>query len=154
MSVLKLVVRRAEPARRCSTAECSLRGSIQPMSMRPCKEHPRFRHLKKRGSDVRRQEFVGVRWLAADMNIAPEDTLGEVEPIVTSPQVSIRGLVLTLKFSEWGVANRVARIYRARARLGISRCPDAATRFRRARNLSWSRCVARLCDGWAVSDSR
>ncbi len=71
------------------------------------KGHPRFRHLKKRGSDVRRQEFVGVRWLVADMNIAPEDTLSEVESIVTNPQVSIRGLILTLKFSEWGVASRI-----------------------------------------------
>ncbi|HEX4414010.1 MAG TPA: SAM-dependent methyltransferase [Lacipirellulaceae bacterium] len=71
------------------------------------KEHPRFRHLKKRGSDVRRHEFAGVRWLAADMNIAPEDTLTEIESIVTSPQVSIRGLVLTLKFSDWSVANRI-----------------------------------------------
>jgi 23S rRNA (cytidine2498-2'-O)-methyltransferase len=70
-------------------------------------EHPRFRHLKKRGTDVRRQEFVGVRWLAADMNIAPDDTLDEVEPIVTNPQVAFRGLVLTLKFSDWSVAGRV-----------------------------------------------
>jgi 23S rRNA (cytidine2498-2'-O)-methyltransferase len=70
-------------------------------------EHSRFRHLKKRGSDVRQQEFVGVRWLAADMNIAPEDTLDEVERVVKSPQASIRGLVLTLKFSDWSVAERL-----------------------------------------------
>jgi 23S rRNA (cytidine2498-2'-O)-methyltransferase len=69
--------------------------------------HPRFRHLKKRGSDVRRQEFLGVRWLAADMNIAPDDTLSEVEAIVTSPQASIRGLVLTLKLSDWSIASRL-----------------------------------------------
>ena len=66
--------------------------------------HPRFRHLKKRGSDVRRSEFLGVRWLVADMNIAPQATLDEVEPIVTHPGVSIRGLVLTLKLSDWSVA--------------------------------------------------
>jgi 23S rRNA (cytidine2498-2'-O)-methyltransferase len=71
------------------------------------KKHPRFRHLKKRSSDVRRHEFAGVRWLAADMNIAPEDTLEEVESIVTSSQVSIRGLVLTMKFSEWSIASRL-----------------------------------------------
>jgi 23S rRNA (cytidine2498-2'-O)-methyltransferase len=70
-------------------------------------EHPHFRHLKKRGSDVRRQEFVGVRWLTADMNIAPNDTLDEVETIVTNPQVAIRGLVLTLKMSDWSVASRL-----------------------------------------------
>jgi 23S rRNA (cytidine2498-2'-O)-methyltransferase len=63
--------------------------------------HPRFRHLKKRGKDVRRKEFEGVRWLAADMNIAPEATLDEVEAIVTHPGIAIRGMVLTLKFSDW-----------------------------------------------------
>ena len=69
--------------------------------------HPRFRHLKKRGKDVRRQEFVGVRWLAADMNIAPEATLDEVEAIVTHPGVTIRGMVLTLKLANWDLAERL-----------------------------------------------
>lgn len=69
--------------------------------------HPHFRHLKKRGTDVRRHEFAGVRWLAADMNIAPDDTLDEVQAIVTSSQASIRGLVLTLKLSDWSVAARL-----------------------------------------------
>jgi 23S rRNA (cytidine2498-2'-O)-methyltransferase len=69
--------------------------------------HPRFRHLKKRGKDVRRHEFLGVRWLVADMNIAPEATLDEVEAIVTHPGVTIRGLILTLKLSEWSVAERL-----------------------------------------------
>jgi 23S rRNA (cytidine2498-2'-O)-methyltransferase len=78
-------------------------------------EHPRFRHLKKRGTEVRRHEFTGVRWLAADMNIAPADTLAEVEAIVTNPQVSIRGLVLTLKLSDWGAASRLPE-YVARVR--------------------------------------
>jgi 23S rRNA (cytidine2498-2'-O)-methyltransferase len=70
-------------------------------------EHPRFRHLKKRGHDVRRKEFEGVRWLAADMNISPEATLDEVEAIVTHPGITIRGMVLTLKFSDWNVASRL-----------------------------------------------
>ncbi len=81
---------------------------IDPADVDPAVlEHSRFRHLKKRGSEVRRREFVGVRWLTADMNIAPDDTLDEVESIVTIPQVSIRGMVLTLKFSDWSVANRL-----------------------------------------------
>jgi 23S rRNA (cytidine2498-2'-O)-methyltransferase len=81
---------------------------IDPAEVDPAVvKHPRFRHLRKRGSDVRRHEFLGVRWLAADMNIAPGDTLDEVESIVKSPQSSIRGLVLTLKLSDWGVAERL-----------------------------------------------
>jgi len=69
--------------------------------------HPRFRHLKKRGKDVRRQEFLGVRWLVADMNIAPPRTLDEVEPIVTHAGVAIRGMVLTLKLPDWNAAERL-----------------------------------------------
>jgi 23S rRNA (cytidine2498-2'-O)-methyltransferase len=63
--------------------------------------HPRFRHLKKRGKDVRRKEFEGVRWLVADMNIAPEGALDEIEAIVRHPGLAIRGMVLTLKFDDW-----------------------------------------------------
>lgn len=73
-------------------------------------ENPRFRHLKKRGKDVRRTEFLGVRWLAADMNIAPEATLDEVEQIVTHPEVAIRGMVLTLKLSDWNLAARLPEL--------------------------------------------
>jgi 23S rRNA (cytidine2498-2'-O)-methyltransferase len=78
---------------------------IDPADVDPAVlEHARFRHLKKRGSDVRHKEFMGVRWLVADMNIAPQNTLDEVEAIVRHPNVSIRGMVLTLKFSDWDVA--------------------------------------------------
>jgi 23S rRNA (cytidine2498-2'-O)-methyltransferase len=83
---------------------------IDPADVEPVVlEHARFRHLKKRGSDVRRTEFEGVRWLVADMNIAPQDTLDEVEAIVRHPGVSIRGLVLTLKFSDWNVAEQLPK---------------------------------------------
>ena len=81
---------------------------IDPADVDPAVvEHPRFRHLKKRGKEVRRQEFLGVRWLAADMNIAPASTLDTVEAIVTHPDVSLRGLILTLKFADWNDAERV-----------------------------------------------
>jgi 23S rRNA (cytidine2498-2'-O)-methyltransferase len=75
-------------------------------------EHPRFRHLRKRGKEVQRKEFIGVRWLAADMNIAPEATLEEVEAIVTHPNVAIRGLILTLKMADWDDAARLPSFIR------------------------------------------
>ena len=81
---------------------------IDPADMDPAVlEHPRFRHLKKRGKDVRRHEFLGVRWLAADMNIAPQATLDDIEPIVTHPGVTIRGIIVTLKLAEWSLADRL-----------------------------------------------
>jgi 23S rRNA (cytidine2498-2'-O)-methyltransferase len=69
--------------------------------------HPRFRHLRKRGKEVRRGEFVGVRWLTADVNLAPSYTLDAVEAIVSHPGVAIRGLVLTLKFPDWSHAEQL-----------------------------------------------
>ena len=90
-------------------------------------DHPRFRHLKKRGTDVRRREFQGVRWLAADMNIAPEATLEEVEAIIRLPGVALRGMVLTLKFSDWKVADELPKF--------VSRVHDWGYRDVRTRQL-------------------
>ncbi|HEY4234916.1 MAG TPA: SAM-dependent methyltransferase [Lacipirellulaceae bacterium] len=69
--------------------------------------HPRFRHLRKRSKEVRRGEFAGVRWLTADVNLAPSYTLDTVEAIVNHPDVAIRGLVLTLKLANWTEAERL-----------------------------------------------
>jgi 23S rRNA (cytidine2498-2'-O)-methyltransferase len=70
-------------------------------------EHPRFTHIRKRGADVRRRDFRGVSWLAADMNVAPQYTLDTVEEIVTHEAVNIRGLILTLKLIEWKLADEI-----------------------------------------------
>ncbi len=101
---------------------------IDPAEVDPAVlEHSRFRHLKKRGTDVRRHEFEGVRWLVADMNIAPEATLDEVEAIVRHPGVAIRGMVLTLKFSDWKVAEELPKF--------VSRVHDWGYRDVRTRQL-------------------
>lgn len=84
---------------------------IDPATVDPAVlAHPRFRHLRKRGKEVQRKEFLGVRWLAADMNIAPEATLDTVESIVTHPGLSIRGMILTLKLSDWREAERLPEL--------------------------------------------
>jgi 23S rRNA (cytidine2498-2'-O)-methyltransferase len=63
--------------------------------------------VQKRGHEVRRREFRNVRWLTADINVAPEYTLDTVEGIVTHPAVKIEGLLLTLKLLEWKLADDV-----------------------------------------------
>jgi 23S rRNA (cytidine2498-2'-O)-methyltransferase len=81
---------------------------VDPAAVDPALvEHPRFRHLRKRGSEVQRKEFLGVRWLVADMNIPPEATIEIVESIAVHPALTIRGLILTLKLSEWPEAERL-----------------------------------------------
>lgn len=71
--------------------------------------HPNFTHIRKRGADVRRREFRGVQWLAADMNVAPRYTLDTVEAIVTHEQVNVRGLLITLKLLDWNLAEQVPK---------------------------------------------
>jgi 23S rRNA (cytidine2498-2'-O)-methyltransferase len=74
---------------------------IDPADMDPrVVSHPHFEHWKKRGADVRRREFRKVRWLTADMNVAPRYTLDTVEAIVTHREVHIEGLLLTLKLMD------------------------------------------------------
>ena len=81
---------------------------IDPAEIDPrVAEDPNFTHIRKRGAAVRRREFRCFRWLAADMNVAPKYTLDTVEAIVTHPEVSIRGLLLTLKLLDWSLAEQI-----------------------------------------------
>jgi 23S rRNA (cytidine2498-2'-O)-methyltransferase len=81
---------------------------IDPADVEPSVlAHPNFTHIKKRGADVRRREFRKVRWLAADINVTPKYTLDTVEAIVTHAEVNIRGLLLTLKLLDWGLAEEI-----------------------------------------------
>ena len=74
---------------------------IDPADMDPrVVAHPNFEHWKKRGADVRRREFRKVRWLTADMNVAPRYTLDTIEAIVTYRDVHVDGLLLTLKLMD------------------------------------------------------
>ena len=66
-----------------------------------------FTHVKKRGIDMRRREFRKIKWLAIDMNVAPAYTLDTAEAIVTHPEINVRGLLLTLKLSDWDLAEHM-----------------------------------------------
>ncbi len=70
-------------------------------------ENPNFTHIRRRAMQVRRRDFRKMRWLMADMNATPKYTLDAVEGIVTEPTVNIRGLLLTLKFTDWRLAEQV-----------------------------------------------
>ena len=83
---------------------------IDPAEMHPAVlGHPNFTHVRRRVVEVRRREFRKARWLTADMNVAPKYTLDAVESICTHPEVSIRGMLLTLKLFEWKLANDLPR---------------------------------------------
>jgi 23S rRNA (cytidine2498-2'-O)-methyltransferase len=89
---------------------------IDPAEMAPTVlSHSRFTHIRKRSTQVRRRDFRKIRWLTADMNVAPNYTLSAVEEIVTHAEVNIRGLLLTLKLPQWNLAEHVPE-YLARIR--------------------------------------
>lgn len=69
--------------------------------------HPNFTHLRARAADLKRKEFADVRWLMADANIAPTNTLDAVEAIVTHRQVRVEGMLLTLKLLDWSMASEI-----------------------------------------------
>lgn len=75
---------------------------IDPAEMDPrVLEHPDFVHLRRRSTQVKRREFRKIRWLMVDMNVSPNYTLDTVEDIVNHRETRIRGLLLTLKLTDW-----------------------------------------------------
>ncbi len=113
---------------------------VDPAAMHPAVlGHPRFSHIRRRSLQVSRREFRKIRWLAADMNVAPEYTLDAVESIVAHPEVNIRGLLLTLKLPQWTLAEETARF--------LDRIGQWGYNVVRARQLQHNRrefCVAAL----------
>jgi len=81
---------------------------VDPAEMHPkVLEHPHFTHLRRRVVQARRREFRKIRWLMADMNVAPNYSLDAVEGIVTYPEVNVRGMLLTLKLPEWDLVENI-----------------------------------------------
>jgi 23S rRNA (cytidine2498-2'-O)-methyltransferase len=69
--------------------------------------NPHFNHMRRRTIEVPRKLLKGVRWLAADMNVAPGYTLDAVESLVKHREASVRGLILTLKLADWKLADEL-----------------------------------------------
>ena len=90
---------------------------VDPAEMHPSLlAHPRFTHLRRRGTDVKHRDFRSVNWLVVDANIASERTLNMVESIVSLPHVDLRGLLLTVKLRDWNLAKQIpAYVQRVRS---------------------------------------
>ncbi|MCR5163768.1 MAG: hypothetical protein K6C40_07105, partial [Thermoguttaceae bacterium] len=63
---------------------------------------------------VKRKEFRRVRWLTCDINVPPNYTLDVIQSVAMPPAVTVRGMILTLKFPDWNmgfeVKDYIARI--------------------------------------------
>ena len=81
---------------------------IDPAEMDPLvAANPNFLHVRRRSLDAPKRDFQRAKWLTADMNVAPNYTLDAVEDVVLHKTPSIRGMVLTLKLSEWSLAAQI-----------------------------------------------
>jgi 23S rRNA (cytidine2498-2'-O)-methyltransferase len=113
-------------------------AGIDPAAMHPTLlADPHFEHVRKRAADVRRRDFRQVRWLVADMNVAPAYTLDAVEAIASHRQVNLRGILLTLKLLDWNLAEQTPAY--------LDRIRSWGFAYVRARQLQYNRqeiCVA------------
>ena len=69
--------------------------------------HPNFTHIRRRASELPRRTICQAKWLAADMNVPPQQTIDDVQTIVDHHDCHIRGLLLTLKLAEWKLVEDV-----------------------------------------------
>lgn len=104
-------------------------------------ENERFVHVRARVAEAPRSELAPARWLAADINAAPDYTLGATEPLVAAPGSLVRGVLLTLKLldPELAAPERVAEV--------VARVRGWGFRDIRVRQLAFNRreyCLAGL----------
>jgi 23S rRNA (cytidine2498-2'-O)-methyltransferase len=71
--------------------------------------NPNLMHIRCRSREVRRAKLKNVRWLFADLNVAPNYTLDTVGDIVAHPKTQIQGLLLTLKMMTWDLADDIPK---------------------------------------------
>jgi len=76
-------------------------GAIHPVVL----HHPHFTHVRNRIKETKRSLFRDVRWITADMNVAPNYTLDALEAVVEKAGDSVQGLLFTLKLTRWELAD-------------------------------------------------
>ena len=76
--------------------------AIDPAELEPALlENKNLTHIRRRGHEVKKRDYRDVAWLIADLNMAPTYTLDTVADIVKHESVDVKGVVLTLKLTDW-----------------------------------------------------
>ena len=70
-------------------------------------DEPNLIHLQRRGKEIPRKQLRDVAWLFTDINVPPNYTLDLVEDLVAHDDVKFKGMLLTLKMSDWELAERI-----------------------------------------------
>ena len=125
--------------------------AVDPAEMEPAiLEHENLTHLRCRGKEVRKKELKDVRWLLSDLNATPVYTLDTIEEIVNNQHVNhIRGLILTLKLTDWELANQIPE--------WIERIKKLGFQLVKTRQLAFNRreiCLFAVRDRFALRSSR
>lgn len=74
-----------------------------------------FTHVRGRAKEMPRRLFSTFRWLASDASAVPNYSLDTIEAIVSHPSVNLKGLLLTLKLTDWKLADQIP-LYHKRIR--------------------------------------
>ncbi|MBP5622845.1 MAG: hypothetical protein J6X44_12610 [Thermoguttaceae bacterium] len=93
--------------------------------------NPNFTHLRGKINQLKRKLFRKSRWFLTDMNVAPDYTLDALEEIVNRDDIAARGLLFTLKFFDWKLADNIPE-YLARVKSwGFNRVKARQLQFNR-----------------------
>ena len=81
---------------------------VDPAEMDPSVlAHPNFVHARGKISQLKRKLFRKSRWLLTDMNVAPSYTLDALEELACRDDLSIQGMLFTLKLFDWKLAAEI-----------------------------------------------
>ena len=125
--------------------------AVDPSEMQPeIAAHPNLTYIRGRGREIRKKELKDVRWLVCDINATPNFTLDAIEEIVTNQNCQrIRGLILTLKITDWKLVEGIDA-WKQRVR-------EFGFQVVKTRQLAFSRkeiCLVGIRDKFALRASR
>ncbi|MEM7454805.1 MAG: SAM-dependent methyltransferase [Planctomycetota bacterium] len=124
--------------------------AVDPAEMEPeIEQNSDVTWIRRRGHEVRKRDFSKVRWLMADLNIAPKYTLDTVRDIVNHESVNVAGMLLTLKVNDWDLIDEVPAY--------ISLVKSWGFQVVRTRQLAFNRrefCLMAARDKFALRDAR
>ena len=112
-------------------------------------DHPKLTHIRRRGHEVKKRDFQNVRWLMADISMVPNYTLDTVSEIASHDSVDFKGIVLTLKLSNWEMLDSVPK--------WVERVKGLGFKYVRTRQLAFNRqeiCLIAAKDKFVLRSSK
>ncbi len=108
-------------------------------------ENPNFTHIRRRGNEVKKSDLQEVKWLFADLNMVPNYTLDTVSEIVSHDRINVKGMILTMKITDWKLIQDVPRLMKRVKEMGFA--------VVKARQLAFNRqeiCLAAVKDKFVL----